>query len=102
MLVSGSQCQSLCPASRTRTLLVGSADRRLASAEPAEPPPTMTKSYVDVSFSLVVISAHAGSGEPGLDLVGVGVDPLLGCIVGGHLAVSYTHLRAHETVLDLV
>ena len=33
------------PASRTRTDVDGSALRRLASTQPAEPPPTMTKSY---------------------------------------------------------
>src|SRR3954470_15855779 len=33
------------PASRTRTRTDGSADSRLARTQPADPPPTMTKSY---------------------------------------------------------
>src|SRR6185503_1944164 len=36
------------PASSSRTRILGSSERRAASTAPAEPPPTMTKSY---SFS---------------------------------------------------
>src|SRR5438105_15145831 len=36
---------SLPPASMTSTLVAGSSDSRLASTQPAEPAPTMTKSY---------------------------------------------------------
>src|SRR5947199_3340146 len=50
MWMNGSTFQSLRPASSTSTRFEGSADRRLASAQPADPPPTMTKSY----FSLVL------------------------------------------------
>ena len=47
-------------------------------------------------------SQHLMGPQPGqghLELVVEGVDAAL---VGRALAVSYTHLRAHETVLDLV
>lgn len=40
------------PASRTSTWLAGSAESRLASALPAEPPPTMTKSYCKGAMGL--------------------------------------------------
>src|SRR2546423_2946526 len=39
------------PASRTRTRIDGSALSRLASAQPADPPPTMTKSYRPVAMA---------------------------------------------------
>src|SRR3954454_9202339 len=45
MWMNGSIRQSLRPASRTRTLVPLSAERRFARAHPAEPPPTMTTSY---------------------------------------------------------
>ncbi|MEH3076730.1 MAG: hypothetical protein PGN11_08600 [Quadrisphaera sp.] len=42
MCTSGSSEKSLRPASSTSTEVDGSALSRLASAQPAEPPPTMT------------------------------------------------------------
>ena len=48
--------------------------------------------------SLGGVKAHAFHG--GDELVGVGV--AVGLFQRGDDAVSYTHLRAHETVLDLV
>ena len=42
MLMNGSSRVSLRPASSTSTEVAGSAESRLASTEPAEPPPTMT------------------------------------------------------------
>src|SRR5215207_9233508 len=47
MWMKTSHSESLRPASRTRTRFAGSSDSRLPSALPAEPPPTMTKSYWD-------------------------------------------------------
>ena len=44
MWMTTSTFQSRRPASNTRTRLEGSALRRLAIAQPAEPPPTITKS----------------------------------------------------------
>ena len=44
-----SQGQSGRPASSTSTLVHGSADSRLASALPAEPPPTITKSVTPLT-----------------------------------------------------
>ena len=42
MWMNTSQRESLRPASSTNTFVAASADSRLASAEPAEPPPTIT------------------------------------------------------------
>ena len=39
--------------------------------------------------------------DPGQATLGIG-DQHMADLVGGHGPVSYTHLRAHETVLDLV
>src|SRR5581483_6144012 len=39
-------CRSLPPASSRQTVWVGDSDRRAASAQPAVPPPTITKSKV--------------------------------------------------------
>src|SRR5260370_20772914 len=50
MWMYGSQMWSGRPASSTSTRVSGSADSRFASALRAEPPPTMTKSYI--SFPL--------------------------------------------------
>ena len=44
MWMNTSHDQSGRPASSTSTLLPGSAESRLASTLPAEPPPTITKS----------------------------------------------------------
>src|SRR5262245_48495250 len=46
MWMNGSTLKSERPASSTRTDVPGSALRRLARAQPALPPPTITKSYV--------------------------------------------------------
>src|SRR5215218_9965422 len=45
MWMKTSHSESLRPASSTSTRFAGSAESRLPSALPAEPPPTMTKSY---------------------------------------------------------
>src|SRR5882672_8478802 len=45
MWMKTSKDQSVRPASRTSTRFAGSAERRAASTQPAEPPPTMMKSY---------------------------------------------------------
>jgi hypothetical protein len=42
MWMKMSQIQSGLPASRTSTVVFGSAESRLASTQPADPPPTMT------------------------------------------------------------
>jgi hypothetical protein len=44
MWMNTSHQESIRPASRTSTRVDASAERRFASALPAEPPPTMTKS----------------------------------------------------------
>ena len=44
MWMNRSQMKSGRPASSTSTVVPGSTLSRLANAEPAEPPPTMTKS----------------------------------------------------------
>ena len=44
MWMKTSHSESVRPASSTSTRLAGSSESRLASALPAEPPPTMTKS----------------------------------------------------------
>ena len=44
MWMKTSQIESLRPASSTSTRFAGSSESRLASAQPAEPPPTITKS----------------------------------------------------------
>src|SRR5215212_7231922 len=49
--MNGSSLKSDRPASRTRTLVLGSALSRLAIAHPAEPPPTMTMSYLSTLIS---------------------------------------------------
>src|SRR5688572_10861391 len=52
------------PASRTRTRLDGSALSRLPSALPAEPPPTITKSYRSlIAVRLSVGVARASEGD---------------------------------------
>src|SRR5262245_38948432 len=61
MWMNGSSRQSDRPASRTRTLVDGSAESRFASAHPAEPPPTMITSYrVPAIDPLVVALPPAG------------------------------------------
>ncbi len=51
MWMNGSIFQSEWPASRTRTLVPESAESRFASAQPAEPPPTMTTSYRSLAIA---------------------------------------------------
>src|SRR5262245_39929875 len=46
------------PASRTSTELPGSADSRFASAQPAEPPPTITKSYCEATGAILSLRAY--------------------------------------------
>src|ERR1035437_6342213 len=59
MWMRTSHSESLRPASRTRTLLAGSAESRVANAQPAEPPPTMTKSFgTDVIAQLTPVPAN--------------------------------------------
>src|SRR4051794_10317756 len=64
MWMKGSILKSLCPASSTSTEVPGSADRRFASAHPAEPPPTITKSHTRSGMLPSVLSAV----EPALGL----------------------------------
>src|SRR4051794_37520713 len=67
MWMKGSSLQSLLPASRTSTLVPASAESRLASAQPAEPPPTMTMSYL--SLATVAPSALEPALLSGTDVV---------------------------------
>src|SRR6476620_2350838 len=73
MWMKGSMRQSDRPASTTRTRVDGSADSRFASTLPAEPPPTMMKSYPPSAMSADASSPPArsaarlearGSGRP--------------------------------------
>src|SRR4051794_2239029 len=52
MWMKTSKRQSRRPASTTRTRTEGSADSRLARAQPADPPPTITKSYTPTACHL--------------------------------------------------
>src|SRR5829696_7008563 len=80
MWMKTSHGASVRPASRTRTRFAGSAERRFASAQPAEPPPTMTKSYwevattCDISQRVTAANSPLGAPEPaGIVIVGGGV-----------------------------
>src|SRR5689334_18979266 len=68
--------QSAWPASRTSTLVPGSAERRLASAQPAEPPPTITTSYRSLAMSARLLSlepALLGRSDVVPDVLGLAV-----------------------------
>src|ERR1035437_360931 len=70
MWMRTSHSESLRPAARTRTLLAGSAESRFANAQPAEPPPTMTKSFgTDVIAQLTPVPASQALTLSGLALV---------------------------------
>src|SRR6185503_13973136 len=66
MWMNGSILKSERPASRSSTLVPGSAERRLAKAHPADPPPTITTSYRSVIASPLPVGATGGAVEPAL------------------------------------
>src|SRR4051812_35800991 len=96
MWMKTSHFESGRPASSTSTLVVGSAESRLASAEPAEPPPTMRKS--------TTLTSHVRVGGRGLfavdPLVQLVVDPVVDrrCLVLAEHALPL-RVRAHRRVL---
>src|SRR6478735_1493004 len=92
MCTNGSIRQSEWPASRTRTLVPGSAERRLASAQPAEPPPTITTSYRSArirppALGLVLEPVLDGRPQVVPDVLGLAV------LVEARLAELTTHAR---------
>src|SRR5262245_58472804 len=83
MWTNGSIFQSEWPASSTRTLVPPSAVSRLATAQPAEPPPTITTSYCSLAIAL-----PASAPEPAL-LGGAHVVPdVLGLAVLGEAVLA--------------
>ena len=60
MWMNTSKRQSMRPASSTSTLLAGSADSRFASAQPADPPPTMTNVWA--AATMCIPSRHTPPG----------------------------------------
>ena len=52
---------------------------------------------VNVNEEKITLNGHAGYAEPGKDIVCAAVTALVQTMVHSIEAVSYTHLRAHET-----
>src|SRR3954454_24258667 len=82
MWMSTAQPASVRPPSTTSPRVAGSALSRLASAHPADPPPTMTKSYWEAATACDISDLVSLPSTAGVVIVGAGV---AGASVAHHL-----------------